>query len=152
VFISINFRTTYQELDTNPLAYIAECVRKEWPIAEPLLDLAKQRYHKEYPHLTYGSLALLRDSNFDCDDEKPEPTSKEMNYLSKVLGVMVMLYVSEQDNGQKYGKTTKPNVSAIVEKVLQFMQDNDWDIYGLRKSNLHKKISQALSHVLREVV
>lgn len=138
LFLSIDFYQYRNNID-HPLTYICECLKKEWKVPEELIALAKSRYWRE----TGRKLTLNgEDEKNDCAEEQIQG-KKEKSYLLKSLALMTMLYVSKQ-NSQRLGKMKNINVSQVTEDILQFMEDNELNIYGVGKSSLNKRIAEGL--------
>lgn len=132
LFLSIDFRQ-YREYQSNPIAYVVECKKREWPVPAELLNLAKKRYAKEQ------EIKTIKHENVDEQDT----TGIEKDYLLKSLGVLVLLYVSKQKKS-RLGDVKNINVSQVVNDVLQFLEDNEIKIYGLAKSTLSSRFSESI--------
>lgn len=138
IFLSINFYR-HGDYQGNPIAYVVECKKREWPVPEELLNLARERYAKEKD---------LSSSNIETEQCK-ESGQKEKDYLLKTLGVLAMLYVSKQKN-PRLGDIKNTNISQVVDDVLQFLEDYKFKSYGLGKSSLNRRIAEGLKEVRQD--
>lgn len=135
IFMSINF-SKYGHRQGDPVSYIVECKKKEWPVPEELFNLARERYAKE------KELNPTQDRG-----EQPQDDEKKVkDYLLKTIGVLIMLQASNQ-KGSRLGDVKNVNVSQVVNEVLQFLEDHEIKLYGLGKSALNRRFSEGISAV-----
>jgi len=60
-------------------------------------------------------------------------SARERKNLLKIIGALTIIYMGKKD------------VSAVIEDILQYLENHDLESPGLSKSNLHKKISEGLA-------
>lgn len=132
IFCSVNFFTKYGR-DHYPLDYILECHKKGIALSEALLASARQlfRYLKKFEAVTE-----------ECPEDSAD--SRERNYLLKIIGALTSIYCNEKIKPSRT-KRTKVSIAAVVEDILQYVNDHELASSGLGKSNLHKKISEGIT-------
>src|SRR3990167_5808028 len=132
IFCSVNFREKYGR-ENYPLDYFLECHKKGIALSEPLLASARQlfRYLEKFEEVT-------RENPEDSAD------SRERNYLLKIIGALTSIYCNEKIKPSRT-KWTKISIAAVVEDILQYVDDHELASSGLGKSNLHKKISEGVA-------
>lgn len=134
VFLSIDFRR-HREYQNNPIAYVVECKKRDWPVPDEVLNLARERYARE-----------KEIDEPDVADEQELSGIKEKDYLLKTLGVVIKFYVHKQNNS-RLGDLKNINVSQVVSDVLQFLEDHELKIYGLAKSSLSSRFSEGIKAI-----
>lgn len=144
LFLSMNLYE-YGRHQGHPLTYITECLNRDWPLPDELLDVAKLRYMRE----TGKSLLTDKEASDEIIESDAAIAKKEKNYLLKSLAVMALLYVSKQ-NTPRLGTVENINISQVTEDILQFLEDQNLKIYGIGKSSLNKRIAEGLRSLFRE--
>lgn len=131
VFESVNNNRSYDKKLNHPISFLVECKKKDWPVSDELITLARERHQRENP---------MENDN----TEERQAISQAKNSILKTLGAVVMLYVSEKKDTRKFGTTNDITVSQITEKIMDFLAKNNYKIHGLGQSSLNDKIGQAI--------
>lgn len=132
LFESANQSRAYSNRLGHPISYITVCLKKDWSIPDELFQLADQRYRREHSIETADS------------SEEKQVVSRAKDSILKAFAAMVMLYISEKKDTHKYGTFQDINVSQVTDKILEFLENNNFKIHGLGKSSLNEKIGQAI--------
>ena len=132
IFCSVNFREKYGR-DNYPLDYFLECYQKGIALSESLLASARQLFQQ-----------LQKFARSDSESESHSVNARERDYLLKIIGALTSVCLKEKIKSSRTNRA-RISVSAVVEDVLQYVDDYELKSTGLGKSNLHKKISEGIS-------
>ena len=131
IFCSVNFYAKYHR-DHYPLDYLLECRQKGIALPEPLWASARALF------------SYLKKFDEVSAESNDSTESRERNYLLKIIGALTSVYCNEKIKPSRT-KWTKVSIAAVVEDILQYVDDHELASSGLGKSNLHKKISEGVA-------
>ena len=147
IFLSYDRYSDYRNQLGDPRTYINLASKKDWPIPEDLLNACSKLIarNKERAVLAEQSEQEIKEAEYDNG-------ARARKYLLKIIGVLTELDESKNNPIPISIPLHERQivVSSIVEDILQFKEDNDLQITGLGKSNLHEKISEGLKVVWEE--